>query len=109
MINVVCKLYSGNYNIRRLGDDNFTGVRQMQTADLQTRTPVSQTSTPVSQTSTPVSQNSPSVRLVRLATSDGNGNTTYNLTVCKSAVCICRTPQFYVSCWYLGVERGCLH
>ena len=46
----------------------------------------------VSQTSTPVSQTSTSVRLVRLAISDGNGNMTYNLPVCKSAVCICRTP-----------------
>ena len=55
-------------------------MRQMQTADLQTRawvsqtrTSVSQTSTPVSQTSTPVSQNSTSVRLSRLAISDGIG------------------------------------
>ena len=66
------------------------GVRQMQTADLQTRawvsqtrTSVSQTSTPVSQTSTPVSQNSTSVRLCRLAISDGIGNTIYNLPVCS--------------------------
>ena len=47
----------------------------MQTADLQTRTWVSQTSTPVS-------QNSTSVRLFRLAISDGNGNTIYNLPFC---------------------------
>ena len=63
------------------------GVRQMQTADLQTRawvsqarTSVSQTSASVSQTSTPVSQNSTSVRLFRL---DGIGNTIYNLPVCS--------------------------
>ena len=63
----------------------FFGVQQMQTADLQTRTWVSQTSTSVSQTtcSTPVSQNSTSVRLFRLAISDGNSNTIYNLQVCS--------------------------
>jgi len=58
-------------------------VRQMQTADLQTRASVSQTSTLVSQTSTPVSQNSTSVRLFRLAISDGIGNTIHNLPVCS--------------------------
>ena len=51
---------------------NF-GVRQMQTADLQT-------CTWVSQTRTSVSQNSTSVRLFRL---DGIGNTIYNLPVCS--------------------------
>ena len=63
------------------------GVRQMQTADLQTRawasqtrTSVSQTSAAVSQTSTPVRQTSTSVRLFRL---DGIGNTIYNLPVCS--------------------------
>ena len=68
-------------------------------ADLQThtsvsltRTSVTQTCTSVSQTSTPVSQNNTSDRMFRLAMSDGNGNTIYNLPVCKSAVCICRTP-----------------
>ena len=61
----------------------MTGARQMQTADLQTCTSVGQSSTPVSQPSTPVSQNSTPVRLVRLAISDGNGNTIYNLPVCK--------------------------
>ena len=48
----------------------------MQIADKQTRTSVSQSSTPVRQTST-------SVRLFRLAISDGNGNTIYNLQVCS--------------------------
>ena len=63
------------------------GVRQMQTADMQTRAWASQTRTSVSQTSTPVSQNyySTSVRLFRL---DGIGNTIYNLPVC-----ICQTPS----------------
>ena len=63
------------------GKIRVSGVRQMQTADLQTRawvsqtrTYVSQTSASVSQTSTPVSQNSTSVRLFRL---DGIGNTIY--------------------------------
>ena len=68
----------------------------MQTADLQTRTWVSQTSTPVS-------QNSTSVRLFRLAISDGNGNTIYNLPVCKSAVCICCTPLRFILL-YLGLQ-----
>ena len=55
---------------------SFCGVRQMQTADLQTRTWVSLAKTSVSQTST-------LIRLFRLVISDGDGNTIYNLQVCS--------------------------
>ena len=68
-----------------------TPVSETSTSVRQTSTSVRQTSTSVRQTSNPVSQTSTSVRLFRLVISDGNGNTIYNLPVCKSAVCICRT------------------
>ena len=61
------------WKIQRLVYHPSYGVRQMQTADLQTCTSLSITSTSISQTSTTVSQKSTSVRLFTLAISDGNG------------------------------------
>lgn len=85
---------------------------QIQTADLQTHTWDSLTRTLVGQTST-------SVRLFRLAISDGNSNMIYNLPVCKSVVCICRTPLLneqsyirYFKLWLISVttfKKGLLN
>ena len=87
---------------------------RLQTCRLALR--LAKLSTLVNQTSTPVSQTSTLVRLFRLAISDGNGNTIYNLPVCKSAVYICRTPkQLKTNCRELsalnqnGPESGVLH